>query len=298
VRFSLWPGPHNDWPELLALARAAEAQGWDGLWLADHFMPNGPGPGPVAESWTALAALAVSVPRLRLGPLVSGNTYRHPALVAKMAAAVDRMSGGRLVLGLGAAWQENEHRAYGFALPPIRERLARLDEACAVLRSLLTAERTTFRGRYYRLEDAPLEPKPIQRPPPILIGGGGERVTLRIAARHADAWNCWGTPDVLRHKNAVLDRHAVEEGRDPATVRRTAVALVRLVDDPDAAARAQPGAGAATVTGTPEQLVEVMHAYRAANVDEFIVPDFNLGSRSQRAERLECFASQVAAAVR
>jgi F420-dependent oxidoreductase-like protein len=298
VRFSLWPGPHNDWPELLALARSAEAQGWHGLWLADHFMPNGPEPGPVHESWTALAALAVSVPRLRLGPLVSGNTYRHPALLAKMAAGVDRMSGGRLVLGIGAAWQQNEHRAYGFAFPSLRERLARLDEACSVLRGLLAGERTSFRGRYYQLEDATLDPKPIQRPPPLLVGGGGERVTLRIAARHADAWNCWGTPELLRHKNAVLDRHAAEEGREPAAIRRTAVALVRLVDDPDRAARARADTAPPSVTGTPEQLVARMHAYRDAGVDEFIVPDFNLGRGNARAELLERFASEVAAPLR
>jgi F420-dependent oxidoreductase-like protein len=297
VRFSLWPGPQNDWPELLELALAAEAHGWDGLWLADHFMPDTrEARGPAHEAWTTLAALAARVPRLRIGTLVTGNTYRHPAVVAKMAASVDRVSGGRLVLGLGAAWQENEHRAYGIPLPPLRERLARLDEACALIRSLLTRDRTTFHGRYYRLEDAPLEPKPIQRPPPLLIGGGGERVTLRIAARHADEWNCWGSPELLRRKNALLDGYAEAEGRDPAAIQRSAVALVRLLDDPAAAPRLS--TDRPVVAGTDEQVRSAMQAYRDAGVDEFVVPDFNLGRGSARAEALERFAGEVARALR
>jgi F420-dependent oxidoreductase-like protein len=296
VRFSLWPGPHNDWPELLELALAAEAQGWDGIWLADHFMPNTPdASGPVHEAWTTLAALAAAVPRLRIGTLVTGNTYRHPAVLAKMAAAVDRVSGGRLVLGLGAGWQENEHRAYGIPLPPIGERLARLDEACTIVRSLLTRERTTFHGRFYRLEDAPLEPKPIQRPLPLLVGGGGERVTMRLAARHADEWNCWGSAETMRRKNEILDRHAEAEGRDPATIRRSAVALVRLLAD----SSARPlRTDRPVVSGTAEEVRRAIEAYRDAGVDEFVVPDFNLGRGRERAETVARFAGEVAAALR
>ena len=186
-----------------------------GFWIADHFLPAAPPlEVPTHECWGVLAGLAVAVPRVRLGSLVVGNTYRHPAVLANMAATVDHLSGGRLVLGMGAGWQVNEHEAYGIPLPPVPERLARLEEACEVVTSLMRRSRTTFEGRFYQLIDAPLEPRPVQSELPLLIGGGGEKVTLRIAARWADEWNTWGTPEVLAHKNVVLDRHcAVIEQR-------------------------------------------------------------------------------------
>jgi F420-dependent oxidoreductase-like protein len=200
-----------------------ESTGWDGVCYADHFMPNGEDTsGPWSEAWTTIAALAASVPRIRVFPLVTGNTYRHPAVLAKMAATVDHISGGRLVLGLGAGWQENEHLAYGIPLYDIRERLARLEEACRVIKGLFTDPRTTFHGKYYQLEDAPLEPKPVQDPLPLLIGGGGEKITLRIAARYADEWNVWGDVETLRSKMAVLERHCAEVGRDPSGCRDAA----------------------------------------------------------------------------
>jgi F420-dependent oxidoreductase-like protein len=299
MRVSLWPGPHNGWEELLALALRAEALGFDGLWLADHLMPNRPDPSdPVNEAWTTLAGLAARVPRIRIGTLVCAVTLRHPALLAKMAAGVDRVSGGRLVLGLGAAWQENEHRAYGIPFPPLRERLERLEEACVLIRSLLTQERTSFAGRHYQLVDAPCEPKPVQRPLPLLIGGSGERVTLRIAARHADEWNTWGTPEVLRHKNAVLDGHAEAAGRDPAAIARSAVALVELVKDPDAARNRRQASGPPVLTGSAEQLAATLRAYADAGVSEFVLPDFNLGRGAQRDEAIERFLREVAAAAR
>jgi F420-dependent oxidoreductase-like protein len=195
MRFSVWPGPHQPWADVLALAEHAERTSWDGVWFADHFMPNtDEASGDTLECWTVLAALAAQVPRVRLGSLVCGNTYRHPPVLAKMAATVDVISGGRLVLGIGAGWQQNEHRKYGIPLFDVRERLARLEESCRIIKALTTQRRTSFRGRYYRLEDAPLEPKPVQQPLPLLVGGGGEKVTLRIAAAHADEWNTWGDP--------------------------------------------------------------------------------------------------------
>src|SRR5262249_53160166 len=145
--------------------------------------------GPMLESWSTLSALAGLVPRLKIGTIVLGNTYRHPAVVAKMAAQVDIISGGRLLLGLGAGWQQNEHEAYGIPFYTVGERLARLDEACQVIKSLWTERRANFKGRFYQLSDAPLDPKPQQRPhPELMIGGGGERVTLRVVAKHADHW--------------------------------------------------------------------------------------------------------------
>src|SRR5713226_6802457 len=215
MRFSLWPMGSSGWDDLLETCQHAEATGWDGVWYADHFMPNQPdNTAPVAEVWPTVTAIAARVPRVRVGTLVCGNTYRQPPLVAKMAAQVDIISGGRFVLGMGAGWQENEHRAYGIPFYTPGERLGRLEESCQIIRGLLHNERTSFKGRYYEVEDAPLAPKPLQRPLPLLIGGGGEKRTLRIAARYADEWNTWGTPETLRHKMSVLDQHCVREGRD------------------------------------------------------------------------------------
>src|SRR5262249_47560274 len=171
------------WPAVLDLWRHIEETSWDIGCVADHFMPNTKDrEGPVLESCSALCALAALIPRMRVGTIVLGNTYRHPAVVAKIAAQIDVISGGRLLLGLGACWQRNEHEAYGIPFYTTRERLERLDEACHVIRSLWTQHRSNFSGRYYQLSDAPLDPKPMQKPhPELMIGGGGERITLRIA---------------------------------------------------------------------------------------------------------------------
>ena len=186
MRFGFWASTKNDWEHILAVSRAAEASGWDGLWLPDHFMAPEGGYGdepfgvhpellPNQECWTLLAALAMAVPRVRIGAMVTGNTYRHPAVLAKQAASVDHISGGRLVLGLGAGWQENEHRRYGIEFGTARDRADMLEEACAVITSLFANERTDFDGVHYRLQGAPLVPKPLQDPLPIMIGGKGER---------------------------------------------------------------------------------------------------------------------------
>ncbi|NNL86539.1 MAG: TIGR03560 family F420-dependent LLM class oxidoreductase [Myxococcales bacterium] len=282
MRFGFWPNPRSSWPELLELCQHAESTGWDGIWYADHFMPAAAdNSGPTNESWTFLSALAASVPRVRIGHLVCGNTYRHPAVVAKMAAGVDHVSGGRFVLGLGAGWQENEHRAYGIPLFELSERMGRLDEACHVVRGLLREERTTFPGKYYQLENAPLNPKPLQKKLPLMIGGGGERVTLRIVARHADEWNVWATPEVMRRKMKILDRHCAELGRDPDEIQRSAVALVDFGDagQPKLPFPATIGPGVSEVRAAIE-------AFRASGVDEFIVPDFNLGAAASDRKRL------------
>ena len=188
--------------------------------------------GDTLECWTTLASLATVVHRMRVGTIVAGNTYRHPAVLAKMAANVDVVTGGRLICGMGAGWQENEHQAYGLPFYTVGERLARLDEACQVLKLLWTREKATFAGRYYPLSDAPCMPKPVQQPhPELMIGGGGERVTLRIAAQHADHWNVWGGPAALAHKIAVLEEHCARVGRDPKRITRSANMVVRLTDD-------------------------------------------------------------------
>src|SRR5215475_10224942 len=157
------------WPAVLDLWRHIEETGWDIACVTDHFMPNTKDrEGLVLESCSTLSALAALIPRIRVGTIVLGNTYRHPAIVAKMAAQIDVISGGRLLLGLGAGWQQNEHEAYGLPFYSMRERLERLDEACQVMRSLWTEDRSTFKGRHYTLSDAPLQPKPVQRPHPEL----------------------------------------------------------------------------------------------------------------------------------
>ena len=301
MRFSAWPGSATEWPQLLDLCSYIEQTGWDGLWIADHFMPNQEDTsGPSQELWTVLAALAAVVPRVRLGSLVSGNTYRHPAVLAKQAAQVDIISGGRLVLGIGSAWQENEHTAYGIPFYTAGSRLRRLEEAVQVVRSLFKNDQTTFAGRYYTLVDAPLAPKPVQRPrPPILIGGGGEQVTLRLAARYADEWNVWGGPDVMKQKGAVLDRHCEAIGRDPKSIHRSANALVVLSEDQQVLDRARARPGRQSIIGSRAELQETLGQYIEAGVDELVVPDFNLGREVEaRKASLDRFLEQVAAPFR
>jgi len=293
VQFSVWPRTNQSWGAIHDLAVHAEATGWDGIWIADHFMPSGGPPGATLEAWTVLTALAIAVPRLRLGPLVLGNTYRHPAVLANMAATLDQTSGGRLVLGLGAGWQQNEHDAYGIDLPPVPERLARFEEACEVVKRLLTQPTTTFTGRFYELRDAPLDPKPVQDPLPFLVGGGGEKVTLRIAARWADEWNTWGPPDVLAHKNAVLDRHCEAQDRDPATIRRSAQAIVRPADA-DVETVAVPHA-MPQIAGTTAELRDAMARYVDAGIDEFILTDANTVAGPAKHDFYDWFATEVAA---
>ena len=300
MRFSFWPIARQSWEDVLTLARHVEKTGWDGIWYADHFMPNTEDAAdPCDEVWTTIAGLAACVPRLRLGPLVVGNTYRHPAVVANMAATIDRMSGGRLVLGMGAGWQANEHHAYGIEYYTVGERLRRLEEACQVIKALFTERRANFEGRYYRLEDAPLEPKPIQNPLPLMIGGGGEKVTLRIVARYADEWNVWGDVDRLRQKMGVLDDHCVAAGRDPAMIQRSAAVLVYLSDDRELVKRirVEPQARP-SIAGTSSELADIVAEYLRAGVDELIVPDFHMEPGTAKTDFLDRFIEDVAPAGR
>ena len=294
MQFSAYPGAANPWDELLNLAVHLEETGWDGIWLSDHLMSNQEPSGPYNEAWTTLAALATLVPRVRLGILVSGNTYRHPALLAKMAAQVDIISGGRLVLGLGAAWQENEHLAYGIPFYTTGERLRRLKEACQLIRGLFQNERTTFRGRYYDLRNAPLLPKPQQRPgPPLLIGGGGEEVTLRIVAQYADEWNVKGTPDELRHKIAILERHCADVGRDPSEIRRSAYATPVLSDDAAVLEQELVIPRPPAISGNVDQLKRIVQQYIDVGVDELVISPLNLGNAQLEREEYDWFMQEV-----
>jgi alkanesulfonate monooxygenase SsuD/methylene tetrahydromethanopterin reductase-like flavin-dependent oxidoreductase (luciferase family) len=209
----------------------AEDLGFDHAWLVDHLVDtDGPPEHPCLESWTLLAALATMTQRIRLGVLVTSNTFRHPAILLKSAVTVDHLSGGRLILGLGTGWHADEHRRYGIDLPAPAERVDRFEEAVHVVTSLMVNERTTFEGRYYRLEDAPLEPRPIQHPRiPVLIAAHRPRM-LRIAARYADQWDTfaemagtatdgvgWGIEERIRY----LDEACAAIGRDPSEIRRS-----------------------------------------------------------------------------
>jgi F420-dependent oxidoreductase-like protein len=234
MRFAIFTGLGlTTWDAVRDLWTHADASGWDAACVTDHFMPNTPDKtGDVMECWTTLAALAPLTKRMRIGTIVAGNTYRHPAVLAKMAAQVDIISGGRLICGLGAAWQQNEHESYGIPFYTVQERLARLDEACQVLKALWTQDRSNLKGRYYQLTDAPLAPKPVQRPhPELMIGGGGEKVTLKIVARHADHWNVWGGPEVLGRKGALLDGYCKAAGRDPKSIVHSANMALLFSDD-------------------------------------------------------------------
>lgn len=198
-----------------------EADGIDLIehaWVFDHFYPIGDTDhhGPCLEGWTVLTALAAQTRRLRVGVMVTGNTYRHPAVLAKIGATLDVISNGRLDFGIGAGWNEEESSAYGIPLYAPGERIARLGESCEVIRRLWTERTVTFEGKYYQLHDAYCEPKPVQKPhPPFVIGGSGERKTLRVTAKYADIWNfVGGSVDLLQHKLAVLKEHCAVVGRD------------------------------------------------------------------------------------
>lgn len=206
-------------------------------WLFDHFMPIAGDPsGPCLEGWTLLAAYAAVTRRMRIGLMVTGNTYRHPAVLANIAATVDIISGGRLDFGIGAGWNELEHTAYGIELYKPGERIRRMGEACELIRLLWTEKAPSFEGKYYQLKDAYCEPKPLQKPyPPFVIGGGGEQLTLRMVAKYADVWNmAGGSVETFSHKSALLQRYCEEIGRDPTTIARSIQARINP-DDPQGA---------------------------------------------------------------
>lgn len=212
-----------EWPELRARVAWAEEVGFESAWVFDHFTAlYGDRKGPCLEAWTLLAALGAATTRIRLGALVTGVTYRHPSLLAAEAVTVDHVSAGRLDIGLGAAWHEQEHGRLGFDFPPTRERTERLDETVQIIKGLLSRDDFDFDGRHYRLQRAFYRPRPVQQPhPPIWIGAGGAKVMLPLAARHADVWHGFGSVSELARKSAVIDRAAEAAGRDPAEIGRS-----------------------------------------------------------------------------
>lgn len=281
MRLSLCLDPGRPWPEVRDLSQRVDSAGWHAVYMCDHFMPHDPAgralDGPVLECWTVLAALATQMATIGLGSLVLGNTYRHPAVVANMAATLDQISQGRMLLGIGAGWQPNEHTAYGIPLPAARDRIDILDEACAVIRSLLGERRTTTTGAAYQLQDAPCDPKPLQPRLPLLVGGRGQR-TLRVAARHADVWHTWADPALFSHKNTVLDGYCQDLGRDPGDIARATGGTVGVWSGPGGER-----AAAADVQGTAEEVLSRLLAFRDAGADEFVVVDDAANVSAERA---------------
>jgi F420-dependent oxidoreductase-like protein len=270
--------PAELFDRIVRQAQAAESNGFRLVTVMDHlYQINGVGAEdePMLEGWSVLNALARETRSVRLGTLVTGVTYRNPALLAKMVTTLDVISSGRAILGLGAAWNESEHDGYGFEFPRTGERMDRLDEALTIARAMFTEDRPSFEGGHYRIDKARNVPKPVQAGgPPILIGGGGEQRTLKIAAKHADMthWFPLGL-DVLRHKTEVLEGHCRDIGRDPAEIERTMAAPVIVARDEAARAalleRMPPERRPFIQGGTPEQAAEGIKPYLDAGFTGF-----------------------------
>ena len=307
IRFGIQTGQQNiEWAQMLELWQKADGWGYDSLWNFDHFYPIFlPPERPCLEGWTTLSALAQATKRARVGTMVNGNTYRHPCVTAKMAATLDHISGGRLNLGIGAGWFEREHQNFGIDFKTVPQRLQALDEACRIIRGMLTQEHTTVHGRHYTVTDAMGNPKPIQQPhPPIMIGGTGEHVLLRLVARHADMWNASASAErmhelieiIRRHGDTERTRHRAhrEDGDDAALLPRAGRAAgVHVQHDrgtaPDDARGGAPGDHDRRQAGVPRH----GRALRAAGVTHFIFMMF-----APIVDEIQAFAEEVIPAVR
>ena len=300
------------WDDISAAINTLETGRWDSVWFPDHFIPPSAWKGaenePIYEAWTLVAAVAGMTEKLRLGHLVSGNTYRNPALVAKMATTIDQVSQGRFTLSVGAAWLKREHEAYGWEFPSMRERQDRFEEACALIRALFTAEGqpVDFQGRFYSLDSAPLSPGSVQKPHiPIMVGGLGERRTLRTLARYGDVWNldgfAMGREDarrlggmslgLFRHKVSVIERHCEEAGRDPGEISHTVFMPTRLTDDQSEADEFIGNVGPGTVAGSAGYIIERIGEFAEEGVEEIM-----LAPRPSNAESLQRLDEEVIAA--
>jgi len=222
MKFSVWPAPQRSTDEILDMARQADELGYYGFWFADHYMPNEENEaapsGPVHEVFSILPAVAAVTESIRVGPLVSPTSVHHPAVLANRATTLDHVSHGRMVLGLGAGWQENEHLAYGIELEEPKIRVDRFEEAIQIVRSLLDDDRTTFAGTHYTITDAPSDPAPVQAQLPILVGTSGPRM-CRITARYAQEWNTWGAPDTAADKLGIFTKACDKVDVDVATIK-------------------------------------------------------------------------------
>ncbi|TML42629.1 MAG: LLM class F420-dependent oxidoreductase [Actinobacteria bacterium] len=272
MELSTIPDPEGKWAKAVEMATLAEELGYDSLWVYDHFH-NVPRPAheAVFECWTTLAAISQRTSRIRLGQMVGCNSYRQPSLLAKITSTLDVISGGRLDWGIGAGWYENEYQGYGYEFAPPRVRIGMLREAVEIVRSMWTEPETTYDGRYYQLRRANCDPKPVQRPhPPVLIGGGGEQLTLRVVARLADRSNFGGKPHEFAHKCEVLKQHCKEVGRDYDEIEKTmsGEVFVRQTEAELVAAGSKSLWGEpleswreGNLVGTPDQVAEKIQRY-------------------------------------
>lgn len=288
---------------MLELARFGDVGDWHCLWYADHYMPNTGdesfAPGDVHECWSILAAVAATTERIRLGPLVAPTSIHHPALLANRAATIDRLSNGRFTLGLGAGWQINEHRAYGFELEAPGIRVSRFEESIQIVRSMLDDEASTFHGDFYDITDAPCDPRPVQDRLPILVGTGSPRM-LGITARFAQEWNTWGAPELASERRRVFATACESAGTDPDSMHTSVQALIFMSDDQSMIEAALAGPmGDRTIAGSDDHIVEQLGRYVENGFDEVIVPDFTLGTtHEERLDAYRRFETAIASQVR
>jgi F420-dependent oxidoreductase-like protein len=274
-------GATNKWAKSVEVAQLAEQLGYDSIWVYDHFH-NVPRPAheAVFECWTSIAAISQLTTRIRLGQMVGCNSYRNPGLLAKITATVDVISGGRLDWGIGAGWYENEYRAYGYDFPKPKDRIGMLRESVEIVKSMWTEAETTYKGKYYELVRANCDPKPLQDPhPPIWIGGGGEQLTLRVVAKHADCSNFGGSPDEFARKREILKGHCKAVGRDEDEIRKTwspelfvreTEAELRSGGNPSLWGGDFDEWRAANLVGTPDEVAEKVQRYVDLGCSGFI----------------------------
>ncbi len=298
MKFSVWPSPSRSTDEILNCARAADALGYFGFWFADHYMPNTGGTevksGDVHEVFSILPAVAMVTESLRIGPLVSPTSVHHPAVLANRATTLDHVSNGRMVLGLGAGWQINEHQAYGIDLEEPKVRVDRFEEAIQIIRSLLDEDRTTFEGTHYQLTDAPSDPSPVQATLPILVGTSGPRM-CRITARFAQEWNTWGSPAVAAAKRKTFETACNKVDADIGEKHTSVQSLFFVTDDKTRIEKALSGPMADnTVAGSVDHVVDAIGQFGELGFNEVIVPDFSLGdTENERADAYEHFMTAI-----
>jgi F420-dependent oxidoreductase-like protein len=303
IRFGVQTGQQNvAWADMLALWKQADAWGYDSLWNFDHFYPIFTDPeGPCFEAWTTLSALATATSHARIGCMVNGNTYRHPCVTAKMAATLDHVSGGRLNFGLGAGWFELEHNAFGIDFKTVPERLQALRESLQIIQGMFTQPKTTVHGKHYRVTDAMGFPKPVQHPhPPIMIGGQGEKVLLRIVAEYADMWNMSGSAEVMGQKIDVIRRHAEKARRDPDRIEKTVMLPLCYRASADREAFVQSlmsgmrqttpeAARTQIMIGQRDECFDTIERYRRVGVTHFIFMTFV----PYNVDEIQAFAEEV-----
>ena len=283
---------------LRRLVGRVEDCGFDSFWVMDHFhqIRNvGEPQEPMLESWTTQSLVAGLTTKIKLGTLVTGIVYRHPSVLAKVGATLDVLSKGRLYMGIGAAWNVDEATAYGIPFPPLKERMQRLEEAVQIIKKMWTEDRTTFDGKFYQIRDAYCNPKPIQKPhPPIMIGGSGERRTLKIVAKYADACNLFGSAETVKRKLAILREHCQSVGRDYDSIVKSKLSKVVIDEDGERIAEAlknvpEERRRESLISGTPEEVRRQVEAFEDAGIEYLIV---NLEPQRE-SQALELFAQKV-----